>query len=199
VSPFPGTVGLLHRLDGGISLTFLTRFPTPGHARWLSESRLATWLSAAKYTRAATRTPQQLMAHLKQAPPGLADGAGADTGEMITVQLVALLQSLKERIKALESHVALALVAHADGAVFTSLPRSGTVRAAALLAEIGDAVVVSRPKRFWLLLPGCRPRPALPAGPARCCSTTAATVVCARPWSTSPMAAARAALGSGYL
>ena len=47
----PGVVGLFHQLDGKISLAFLTRFPTPRHARWLSEKRLATWLSAARYTR----------------------------------------------------------------------------------------------------------------------------------------------------
>jgi transposase len=139
LSAFPGAVGLFHRLDGGISLTFLTRFPTPRHARWLTENRLAAWLSAAKYTRAKTRTPAQLMTHLRQSPPGLSDGAAADAGETITVQLVALLQSLKERITALEKHLAQAMAAHADAEVFTSLPRSGTVRAATLLAEIGDA------------------------------------------------------------
>nr|WP_240157410.1 LLM class flavin-dependent oxidoreductase [Pseudonocardia broussonetiae] len=41
-------------------------------------------------------------------------------------------------VPALEAHIAAALDAHADQAVFTSLPRSGTVRAATLLAEIGD-------------------------------------------------------------
>jgi transposase len=45
---------------------------------------------------------------------------------------------LRERITALETRIAAALAAHADAAVFTSLPRSGTVRAATLLAEIGD-------------------------------------------------------------
>jgi transposase len=139
LSAFPGAVGLFHRLDGGISLKFLARFPTPRHARWLSETRFAAWLSAAKYTRPATRTPAQLMTHLRQAPSGLVEGAAADAGETITVQLVALLQGLKERIKALEQHIAQALAAHVDAAVFTSLPRSGTVRAATLLAEIGDA------------------------------------------------------------
>ena len=139
LSAFPGAVGLFHRLDGGVSLMFLTRFPTARHARSLSETRLAEWLSAAKYTRAKTRTPQQLMAHLHQAPPGLAEGAAADAGETITVQLVALLQSLKDRIKAIEQHITAGLAAHADATVFTSLPRAGTVRAATLLAEIGDA------------------------------------------------------------
>ena len=36
----PGVVGLFHELDGKISLAFLTRFPTPRYARWLSEKRL---------------------------------------------------------------------------------------------------------------------------------------------------------------
>jgi transposase len=139
LSAFPGAVGLFHRLDGTVSLMFLARFPTPRHARWLSETRLAAWLSVAKYTRARTRTSAQLMTHLRQSPPGLPDGDAADAGETITVQLVALLQSLKDRIRALEKHIAQALAAHADAEVFTSLPRSGTVRAATLLAEIGDA------------------------------------------------------------
>jgi transposase len=139
LSTFPGAVGLFHRLDGGISLTFLTRFPTPRHARWLSETRLAAWLSAEKYTRAKTRTPAQLMTHLRTSPPGLPEGPAADAGETITGQLVALLKSLKGAIKAVEQHIATALAGHADAGVFTSLPRAGMVRAATLLAEIGDA------------------------------------------------------------
>jgi transposase len=70
LTAFPGAVGLFAHLDAGISLKFLTRFPTPRHARWLS----AAWLSAAHYTRANTRTPAQLMGHLRQAPVGLPDG-----------------------------------------------------------------------------------------------------------------------------
>lgn len=45
LTAFPGSVGLFHRLDGKISLRFLARFPTPRHARWLSEKRLAAWLT----------------------------------------------------------------------------------------------------------------------------------------------------------
>jgi len=135
----PGVVGLFHQLDGKISLAFLTRFPTPRHARWLSEKRLAAWLHTARYTRPNTRTPAQLLDHLHQAPAGLPDGPAADAAETITRELIALLRNLRERITALETHIAAALAAHADAAVFTSLPRSGTVRAATLLAEIGDA------------------------------------------------------------
>jgi transposase len=78
------------------------------------------------------------MDHLRQAPAGLPDGPATDAGEVITLELVALLTSLRERITALETGIDLALAAHADAAVLTSLPRSGTVRAATLLAEIGD-------------------------------------------------------------
>jgi transposase len=134
----PGAVGLFHQLDGKISLAFLTRFPTPRHTRWLSEKRLAAWLTAARYTRPNTRTPAQLFDHLHLAPTGLPEGPAADAAETITRELIALLRNLRERITALEERIATALAAHADAAVFTSLPRSGTVRAATLLAEIGD-------------------------------------------------------------
>ena len=135
----PGVVGLFHVLDSKISLAFLTRFPTPRHARWLSEKRLAAWLDAAHYTRPTTRTPAQLLDHLRQAPAGHPDGPATDAAQVITVELIALLTNLRERITTLEAHIAQALAAHADAAVFTSLPRSGRVRAATLLAEIGDA------------------------------------------------------------
>jgi transposase len=135
----PGVVGLFHALDSKISLAFLTRFPTPRHARWLSQKRLAAWLDAAHYTRPSTRTPAALFAHLRQAPAGHPDGPAADAAEVITVELVALLTSLRARISTLETRIGQALAAHPDGPVFTSLPRSGSVRAATLLAEIGDA------------------------------------------------------------
>lgn len=135
----PGVVGLFHQLDGKISLAFLTRFPTPRHARWLSEKRLAAWLDTARYTRPNTRTPGQLFDHLRDAPAGHPEGPAADAAEAITVELIALLTSLHQRITVIETHIEQALAAHADADVFTSLPHSGCVRAATLLAEIGDA------------------------------------------------------------
>ncbi len=49
-----------------------------------------------------------------------------------------MLSTLVEQIKALSAQIGEQLAAHADAHIFTSLPRSGTVRAARLLAEIGD-------------------------------------------------------------
>ena len=45
---------------------------------------------------------------------------------------------LRAQIAELETRIAEQLELHPDGEIFTSLPRSGTLRAAALLAEIGD-------------------------------------------------------------
>jgi transposase len=56
----------------------------------------------------------------------------------VTRALAAVLTSLNTQIKALEAQIAGQLSGHADGHIFTSLPRSGTVRAARLLSEIGD-------------------------------------------------------------
>src|SRR6266567_3190443 len=52
--------------------------------------------------------------------------------------LAAALAGLAAQIKALETQIAGQLAAHPDSHIFTSLPRAGTLRAARLLAEIGD-------------------------------------------------------------
>lgn len=56
----------------------------------------------------------------------------------VTVAFVAVLESVRAQIDELDARIAELLDAHPDGPVFRSLPRSGTVRAATLLAEIGD-------------------------------------------------------------
>jgi transposase len=56
----------------------------------------------------------------------------------VTGALAAVLATLNTQIKALEAEIAAQLAAHADGHIVTSLPRSGTIRAARLLTEIGD-------------------------------------------------------------
>ncbi len=51
---------------------------------------------------------------------------------------MATLATLAAQVRALEAGIAAQLAAHPDAHVFTSLPRTGTLRAARLLAEIGD-------------------------------------------------------------
>ena len=135
LAAFSGAVGLFAEIDSPISLTFLTRFPSADRAAWLSEKRIAAWLAAVGYC--GRQTSQQLITHLRDAPAGLTGPAGAACAT-VTEQLVASLVDLRARIDVLDEAIAETLALHPDAAVFTSLPRAGTNRAALLLAEIGD-------------------------------------------------------------
>ena len=57
----------------------------------------------------------------------------------MTAAFVAVLRTTTTQIEALAARISEQLDLHPDAPIFTSLPRSGTVRAARLLAEIGDA------------------------------------------------------------
>jgi transposase len=132
---FPGPVGLFCRLDSAISLAFLGRFDCQDRAGWLSEKRLAAWLKGAGYS--GRTSPAVQYERLRSAPAGATGEEGAASAQ-VTRALAAVLASLNTQIKALEAQIAGQLAAHADGHIFASLPRSGTVRAARLPAEIGD-------------------------------------------------------------
>ena len=132
---FPGAVGLFYELDSPISLAFLARFDCQDRADWLSPRRLAAWLASQGYC--GRKDPAILHARLTAAPRGATGGDGAAKAH-ITRALTAVLTSLAEQIKALEAQIAEQLARHADAHIFTSLPKAGTVRAARLLAEIGD-------------------------------------------------------------
>ena len=132
----PGAIGLFRDIDSPITLAFLTRFPTQAKADWLSPLRLQSWLSSAGYFNPSNAPA--LHARLIAAPRGTT-GTEATARGSITLALVTALQALRGQIKALEEQIAAQLEAHPDGRIFTSLPRAGTLRAARLLAEIGDA------------------------------------------------------------
>lgn len=137
---FPGAIGLFSQLDIPISLAFLRRFPSETKAAWLTagggELRMAHWLKANSYC--GRHTPRQLVDHLTQAAQGRASGAAAEASEVIVTALVDVLTGLRAKQEDLEVRIREALLAHPDGPVFMSLPRAGVVRAATLLAEIGD-------------------------------------------------------------
>jgi transposase len=132
---FPGPAGLFAEIDSPISLRFLARFESQDRAGWLSPKRLAAWLASVGYCGRAD--PGDLYARLAAAPRG-ATGDDGTAQACVTRALLTVLTTLVEQIKALSEQIGEQLALHADRHVFTSLPRSGTVRAARLLAEIGD-------------------------------------------------------------
>ena len=132
---FPGAVGLFAVIDSPISLAFLTRFDCQDRADWLSVKRLAAWLASTGYC--GRVDPAELYDRLTRAPRGATGDDGAVNAH-VTRAFVGALTSMVSQIRTLDAQIAEQLALHADAHIFTSLPRSGTVRAARLLAEIGD-------------------------------------------------------------
>jgi transposase len=132
----PGAIGLFRDIDSAITLKFLTRFPNQDKVDWLSPTRLHSWLRSVRYNHQSNL--ERLWRHLQDPPRGTSGTEGAARAQ-ITLALVAALTAIRGQITTLDQQIAQQLADHPDAAIFTSLPRLGTVRAARLLAEIGDA------------------------------------------------------------
>ena len=131
----PAVVGLFGHIDSQISLAFLERFDTQDKLDWLTATRLGQWLRKQGYS--GRSDPTVLHQHIQAAPRGPQGTFGAALAG-ITAGHVAVLRTLQEQTRILEKQIDQQLATHADEHIFTSLPRSGRVRAARLLTEIGD-------------------------------------------------------------
>ena len=133
---FPAAAGLFFGLASPISLRFLASFGSQDAAAGLDEQAIAAWLKTIP-GRGKTAPASVLCARLRAAPDGVTGEDGAALA-VITAALTATAGMLAAQIKVLEAGIGAQLAAHPDGHIFTSLPRAGTLRAARLLAEIGD-------------------------------------------------------------
>jgi transposase len=132
----PAAVNLFRDIDSAISRAFLARFTTQDAVDWLSSKRLAAWLSSVGYS--GRTDPAKLYAHISASPRG----ASGDYGQAlagITRAYLATLATITAQIEALAQQITEALHTHPDKEIFVHLPKAGTVRAARMLAEIGDA------------------------------------------------------------
>lgn len=132
---FPGALGLFADLDSPIALRFLLRFPSATKAAWLSPKRMASWLQAEGYP--GRTSAEVLFQRLETAPAGVT-GPEAEARAAVTLAFVRALLAIRDQIGELESRIREQLELHPDGPIFRSFPRAGQVRAATLLAEIGD-------------------------------------------------------------
>jgi transposase len=132
----PAAVDLFAEIDSAISRQFLARFTTQDAVDWLSPKRLTAWLSSVGYC--GRTNPAVLHARITAAPAG-ATGDYGQTLAGITRAYLAALATITAQIEALAQQITEALAVHPDKEIFTRLPKAGTVRAARLLAEIGDA------------------------------------------------------------
>lgn len=133
---WPGAKAVFSDVTTEVALAFLERYPTPASAARLGEKRMAAFLTKHGYS--GRRSPAELLARLRSAPEGLAEGAEAEARRDVVLGFVRVIRALNRSIKDLTRLVVAHLGEHPDGVIFTSLPRSGQVNAAQMLAEWGD-------------------------------------------------------------
>jgi len=133
---WPGARAIFADVESPISLEFLTRYPTPAAAAHLGEKRMAAFL--VKHGYSGRRPAAELLARLRAAPAGTSRESLTEALRDAVLAAVGVLTALNAAVKNLDRSVAAHLGEHPDGAIFTSLPRSGQVNAAQVLAEWGD-------------------------------------------------------------
>ena len=133
---WPGAAVIFADVDSPIGLAFLARYPTPQSAERVGERRLAQFLRRHAYC--GRRPAAELLSRLRDAPVGRAGEAECDASGDLVRSLVTVLVPLVAQIQQLSAAIAAALADHPDGPLVQSLPRSGQVNAAQLLAELGD-------------------------------------------------------------
>jgi len=91
-----------------------------------------------KHAYSGHRSPSELVQRLRRAPAGVTAEAETSARKVAVLGYVGVIRSLNAAIKDLEAEIATRLGEHPDGKIFTSLPRSGSISAAQMLAEWGD-------------------------------------------------------------
>src|ERR1017187_3096789 len=132
---WPGARAIFAGVESPVSLEFLTRYPAPAAAAHPGEKRMAAF--CVKHGYSGRRTTEALR-----------DAVLAAAGVLI---------ALNASVKNLDRSIAAHLGEHPDGAIFTSLPRSGQINAARVLAERGDARQACGHPGSVAALAGCTP------------------------------------------
>lgn len=133
---WPGANAMFATITSEIALAFLTRYPTPTSAARVGPARMASFLTKHGYS--GRQPAARLLARLRAAPAGVTATAQTDAGRDAVLALVTTIRALNAAIKDLDRSIAAHLDEHPDGSIFTSLPRSGQINAAQMLAEWGD-------------------------------------------------------------
>jgi len=134
---WPGAKAIFATIASPIALAFLTRYPTAASAASLTEKRLAAFCTTQGYS--GRKPAGVLLARLRSTPAGPNDAdLSAGVRDAVLAQ-VAVLTALNTAIKDLDRSITEKMDTHPDGELFRSFPRAGTVNAAQILAEWGDA------------------------------------------------------------
>jgi transposase len=152
---WPGAKAVFADVESPISLEFLTRYPTPSSARHVGDKRMRAFMTKHGYS--GRRPAAVLLERLRAAPAGATGEALTEALRDAVMGLVTVLKALNAAVKDLDRSTAAHLGEHPDGEIFTSLPRSGQINAAQILAEWGDARQAYESPDSVAALAGCTP------------------------------------------
>jgi transposase len=134
---WPGAKAVFADVESPIALEFLTRYPTAASAASLGEKRMTAF--CVKHGYSGRRSATVLLTRLRDAPAGNTDATLTEAIRDAVLAMVTVLRALGAALKDLGRSTAAHLDEHPDSEIFTSLPRSGQINAAQMLAEWGDA------------------------------------------------------------
>jgi transposase len=152
---WPGGKAVFADVASPIALAFLTRYPTPASAARVGERRIATFCAGQGYS--GKKPAGVLLDRLRSAPAGTTDPTLTPAVGDAVLAMVAVLKALNTAIKNLDRSTVAHLGEHPDGQIFTSLPRSGQINAAQILAEWGDCRQAYESPDSVAALAGCTP------------------------------------------
>jgi transposase len=133
---WPGGKAIFADLESRIALEFLTRYPTAASAAHLTEAGIAAFCTQMGYS--GKRPAAVLLQRLRSAPARHCGHPLTAAVRDAVLALVAVVKALTSATRDLDKSVTARLGEHPDGKIFTSLPRSGQINAAQMLAEWGD-------------------------------------------------------------
>ena len=133
---WPGPLSMFSEIESWICLKFLEEFPSPAAAVRLGENRLQRFLTRNGYS--GRKSASELLARLRLAPAGHVPELECEVRAQLVRSLVAVLRTLMTQIRDAERLVEAQLEQHPDAPIIRSFPRTGSVNAAQILAELGD-------------------------------------------------------------
>lgn len=135
-SCWPGAAAIFAEIDSPIALAFVCRYPTAASAGRLGEKRLASFLAQHKYC--GRRPVIELLDRLHAAAkPCVGELEAEAKGELVRA-LAHVLEQLVIQISGISSRIEHDVAELPEGRIVMSLPRSGRINAAQIVAELGD-------------------------------------------------------------
>ena len=133
---WPGPLSMFCEVESWICLKFLDEFPSPTAAARLTEKRLQRFLTRNGYS--GRRTAAELLARLRAAAAGHVPELECEARAQLVRSLGIILRTVMTQIRDTERLIDAQLEQHPDAPIIQSFPRTGSVNAAQILAELGD-------------------------------------------------------------